>query len=358
MNIERFLAERRPVWEDLEALLKRAEDVELSRAEMHELVELYRRTCSDLNRARSYTANAEVLGHLNQLTGRAYRFIYRAAHETPVWATFVKLVTREIPSAFRHQRVAVLFAAAAFIAGALFGSIAILIDPANGERLIPQEFFSQSPRERVEKIERDEERIDDMEKALVFGASLYTHNIKVTFLAFSLGALTILLGVVILFYNGVILGAVGTMYALDNVSVFFFAWVGPHGALELPAIIFGGAAGLVVGRALLMPGDLSRGASLRRVLPSVWRMIIGAALVLVLAGLIEGSFSQFSAKTIPYALKIAVAALLFIGLMAYLFMRRIGDTRLAVDGWRLADPPTSGLRLPPTANRQPPTEES
>jgi len=325
VNIERFLSERRPVWDALDALLTRADEVELSRAETHEMVELYRRTCSDLNRARSYTANPEILGHLNQLTGRAYRYIYRAAHDTPVWQTFVKLVTREIPAAFRRERLYVVAAAAAFLAGALFGSVAVLIDPANGERLVPQEFFTESPRERVEKIERNEERIDNVEKAVLFGASLYTHNIKVSFLAFSLGALTIVMGIVILFYNGVILGAIGTLYVLDDVSVFFFAWVGPHGALELPAIVFGGAAGLVVGRALLMPGNLSRGASLRWVLPSVWRMIIGAALVLVLAGIIEGSFSQFSAKTIPYALKIAVAVLLFLGLTTYLFLRRTGE---------------------------------
>lgn len=326
MNIEKFLAERQPVWSELDALLKRADDVELSRKETQELVELYRRACSDLNRARSYTANPDVLGQLNQLTGRAYRFIYRAAHETPVWASFVKLITREIPAAFRRERVAVLVAASAFLAGALFGAMAVLVDPANGARLIPADFFSESPRERVEKIERGEERIDDVEKAMMFGASLYTHNIKVSFLAFALGALTILLGLLILFYNGVILGAVGAMYVLDDVSVFFFAWVGPHGALELPAIIFGGAAGLVIGRALLMPGNLSRGAALRRILPSVWRMMIGAALTLVLAGLIEGSFSQFSAKTIPYGAKIGVAASLFIGLMSYLFLRRTQES--------------------------------
>jgi uncharacterized membrane protein SpoIIM required for sporulation len=324
MNIERFLADRKPVWDELDAMLNRAEDVELSRKETQELVELYRRTCSDLNRARSYTANPEILGPLNQLTGRAYRYIYRAAHETPVWATFVKLVTREIPSAFRRERAAVLFAAAAFLAGIAFGSLAVLVDASNGRRLVPAQFFTESPQQRVEKIERGEERIDNMEEAMFFGASLYTHNIRVTFLAFSLGALTIVMGLVILFYNGVILGAVATMYVLDSVSVFFFAWVGPHGALELPAIVFGGAAGLVAGRALLMPGDLSRGASLRQVLPSVWRMMIGAAMVLVLAGLIEGSFSQFSAKTIPYPIKISVAGLLFTGLMAYLFVRRTG----------------------------------
>lgn len=326
MNIERFLTERRPVWESLDALLGRAEDVDLSRAEMQELVELYRRTCSDLNRARSQTANPEILGYLNQLTGRAYRFIYRAGHETNAGPAFLKLITREIPAAFRRERIAILVAAAAFLLGTLFGSVAILVDPANGERLVPAQFFTESPKERVAKIEREEERISNLEDALVFGASLYTHNIRVSFLAFALGALTIVLGLVILFYNGVILGAVGTLYVLDDVSIFFFAWVGPHGALELPAIIFGGAAGLLVGRALLLPGSLSRGASLRRVLPSVWRIIIGAALTLVCAGIIEGSFSQFSAKTIPYGLKIAVAMLLFAGLISYLFLRRTDES--------------------------------
>ncbi|MGN6187080.1 MAG: hypothetical protein ACTHQM_25875, partial [Thermoanaerobaculia bacterium] len=86
--------------------------------------------------------------------------------------------------------------------------------------------------------------------------------------------------------------------------------------------------GLVVGRALLMPGALSRGAALRRVLPSVWRMMLGTMLTLVCAGLIEGSFSQFSAKTIPYELKIFVAITLFLGLMLYLFLRRVGGESL------------------------------
>jgi uncharacterized membrane protein SpoIIM required for sporulation len=124
----------------------------------------------------------------------------------------------------------------------------------------------------------------------------------------------------------VILGAIATLYLLDGVSVFFFAWVGPHGALELPSIVFAGAAGLLTGRALLMPGNLTRGASVRRVMPDVTRMMAGAALTLILAGLIEGSFSQFSARTIPYSLKIAVAAVLFAGLVSYLFVRRARET--------------------------------
>lgn len=327
MNIESFITERRPVWQHLDNVLHRAEAAgdALSRDELHELVELYRRTCSDLNRVQSNTANPEILGYLNQLTGRAYRFVYRAAHETPVWATFKHLIATEIPATFRRERLAVAAAASAMILGVLFGAAAVLINPANGRRLVPPMFFTERPRDRVDRIEKGNERIDNVEKALFFSASLYTHNIKVSMLAFSLGALTIIGTILLLFYNGMILGAIATMYILDDVPLFFFAWVGPHGALELPAIIFGAAAGLVAGRAFLMPGNLSRAASLRRVLPSVWRMIIGTALTLVCAGIIEGSFSQFSSRVFPYPVKIAVAILLFAGLMTYLFLRGLGD---------------------------------
>ncbi|HYS55515.1 MAG TPA: stage II sporulation protein M [Thermoanaerobaculia bacterium] len=327
MNIEAFIAERRPVWQHLDDVLKRAEMAgdTLSRTDLHELVELYRRTCSDLNRVQSNTANPEILGYLNQLTGRAYRFVYRAAHETSVWASFKRLISTEIPATFRRERLAVTAAASAMVLGALFGAAAVLINPANGRRLIPPMFFTERPRDRVERIEKGDERIDNVEKALFFSASLYTHNIKVSMLAFSLGALTIIGTILLLFYNGMILGAIATMYILDDVPLFFFAWVGPHGSLELPAIVFSAAAGLVAGRAFLMPGNLSRAASLRRVLPSVWRMMIGTALTLVCAGIVEGSFSQFSSRVFPYPLKIAVAILLFTGLLAYLFLRGLGE---------------------------------
>ena len=88
------------------------------------------------------------------------------------------------------------------------------------------------------------------------------------------------------------------------------------------AIIFSGAAGIKAGRALLLPGDLSVSASLRRAFPDLRRMLLGTAAILVLAGLIEGSFSQFTKKTFPYEMKIGVAVALFLGLLGYLFVKR------------------------------------
>ena len=62
--------------------------------------------------------------------------------------------------------------------------------------------------------------------------------------------------------------------------------------------------------------------ALRAALPDVARMLAATMLVLVLAGLIEGSFSQFTGRTFPHALKTAVAAVLFMLLVAWLFVRR------------------------------------
>jgi uncharacterized membrane protein SpoIIM required for sporulation len=328
MDIDRFVEERKDHWRRLEELLDRAEQVaerDLGPEGMRDILRLYRLTSSDLNQARSLTADPEVLERLNALAGRGYRFIYRSRRSTGIAGAlrrFGRFLSFDVPEAYRREAWAVGVAAAALLLGALFGFLSVLARPSSAEDLIPEEFYSQSPKERVEEIEKNEERVSTIDDAAVFGAQLYTHNIRVSFLAFSLSALSLVLGVWILFFNGSLLGAVAATYMMDGVSVFFFAWVGPHGALELPSIVFAGAAGLVAGRALFFPGDLSRGASLRKAFPRVWRMMVGVMLFLVMAGLIEGSFSQFSAKTVPYTLKIAVAVVLHIALLAYLFVPR------------------------------------
>lgn len=325
MDIEHFITDRRPSWNRLEDLLDVAETSapwELGAAGIEELVHLYRQVCSDLNQARSFTAHGALLDELNQLAGRGYRFVYRGGRPGRLKERVKAFFAYELPGNFRRQWRSVTAAAMAMLLGAFLGFVAVMGDRHQAEDLIPQEFFSASPKERVENIEKEEERIETLEEGLVFGASLYVHNIQVAFLAFSLGALTILGAYWILFYNGIILGAVAALYVLDGVEIFFLAWVGPHGALELPAIVFAGAAGLVAGRALYLPGNLTRQASLRRALPSIVRLLLGTFLILVVAGLVEGSFSQYSAKTVPYALKIGLSVALFSGLVTYLFFWR------------------------------------
>ena len=234
MDIDRFVEERKDRWRRLEEVLGRAEnstEQELGPEGMRELLRLYRLASSDLNQARSLTADPELLERLNALAGRGYRFIYRSRRQGGVLGRLRRFLGVEVPEAYRREAWSVATAAAALLLGALFGVLAVLARPSAAEELIDPMFFTQSPRERVEQIESQEERIATLDDAALFGAQLYTHNIKVSFLAFSLAALTLAGGVWILFTNGILLGAIATTYLLDGVSLFFFAWVGPHGAL-------------------------------------------------------------------------------------------------------------------------------
>ena len=330
-DIEGFIAHRQQRWSQLESLLGRlASDPRGGgRARVVELMRLYRLASSDLNQARAITANPELLARLNQLVGRAYRIIYQAPPASAgagVWATAGAFLMRMGPAAFQRQRRWVAIAGALLLAGVLIGAVAVLVNPANGEAVIPRDFFTQSPAERVEHVEMSKERIDTAQKAAAFGAMLYTHNIQVAFLVFSaLGALTVVGAGALLFYNGMLLGAIAMLYYLDGVGTFFIAWVGPHGSLGAAVDHLrrrGGhaprAGAPPAGRAGARRGPAPRGA--RR----LHRMLGVAAITLVMAGLIEGSFSQFSSKSIPYALKIAVAAALFSALCAWLFLPRRG----------------------------------
>jgi len=319
--IETFVARRRGRWQRLGELLDQVDERgprSLGRDGAQELVRLYRLACTDLNQARSMTANPDLLGRLNDLVGRAYRGVHRHGGIATRWTGVRSLLLDVVPATFAAEGAWVRAALLAMLLGATLGFVAVLADPALAADLIPDQFRSASPAARVAHLEASPERIAGAGEAAGFASFLFTHNIQVSFLAFALGALTIVMGWVILAFNGVILGAVAATYLADGVGVFFLAWVGPHGALELPAIAIAGAAGMRLGDALWFPRGIGRAAALRQGAPAALRLLATAAGMLVVAGLIEGSFSQFTAKTIPYWFKISLAALLLTGAAAWL----------------------------------------
>ena len=82
------------------------------------------------------------------------------------------------------------------------------------------------------------------------------------------------------------------LYYSRGLGAEFLAWVMGHGVTELAALFFCGAAGLVLGNALMFPGQYTRSTSLalhgRKVVP----MVIGAILMFFVAAVFEGYFRQ------------------------------------------------------------------
>jgi uncharacterized membrane protein SpoIIM required for sporulation len=318
VNLDQFIAGERPRWEQLDAILRRlANDPwrQLSVAEARELEALYQRACADLARLRTYAADPGVRAYLEALVGRGYAEIHgqreAGGARSRVWATIWAWLTRGLPGAFRRRLAAFWFTLALCVAGGIFGAAAVAFDPEAKEVIMPFPHLLGDPAERVAEEERQMREGEDHGDGAraTFAGSLMVHNIQVTFNAMALGLTWGVGTLIIIFYNGVILGAVALDYMAAGQTVFLFGWLLPHGSVEIPAILIGGQAGFTLAGALI--GRRERrplAARLRAVAPDVATLCGGAALLLVWAGVIESFLSQHHEPAVPYAAKIAFGA--------------------------------------------------
>jgi uncharacterized membrane protein SpoIIM required for sporulation len=306
VDLARFVETERPYWKALEETLDRLErspDRKLTVEEAERFHLLYQRTAADLGRISGFAAEGGLRQHLEWLVSRAYAEIHesRARSRLHPWIW----ISSAFPQAFRRHFRAFQLSVALTLVGMLFGGFAVQFDPEAKAVLMPFEGLQMTPAERVAKEKESQGRDLTGHKA-TFSAQLMTHNTQVALLTLALGATFGFGTIAILFYNGVILGAVAFDYVLGGQSVFLLGWLLPHGVIEIPAILIGGQAGLVIAHALIGWGSrLSRAERLRTILPDVVMLAAGCAVMLVWAGLVEAFVSQYHEPVIRYSWKIA-----------------------------------------------------
>jgi uncharacterized membrane protein SpoIIM required for sporulation len=329
MDLNTFISDKQPEWGQLERLLGQVDSSGLKGLDLEDsrrLATLYRSVSSDLVRARSLTANPELLGYLNGLVGRSYAHIYatRRFGIGRLWRFFAVAYPRLV----RREFGVIAFATAVFMAGTVFGAGAMLLDRDAGAYLLIDYHRDVDPSDRV--AAEAESGGTSAGRQAEFSTFLFTHNIQVTFLVFVLG-LTFGVGTfIVLFVNGLYLGSLAVNYHFDGVGTFFYAWILPHGVPELTAIFIAGGAGFIIGRVLWNPGRRTRSAALKLHAGRAVKLILGTAPILVVAGLIEGTISQMHPPAMPYWIKLGVAGTMAVLLVCYLaFSGRRSDTGAA-----------------------------
>lgn len=310
VDLERFIAAERPRWERLDEALKRIADDpwrRLSFAEVRELDGLYQRAVSDLARLATFSAGFEARQYLEGIVARGYTEIHGATAETRRFRPW-HWISRTFPAAWRNRAGAFWFAAILMSVGAIFGGAALGLDPGSKDVLMAFPYLRVNPAERVAHEESMKGKQLTDRKAR-FSGNLITNNTKVTLMAMALGMTWGVGTLIIMVYNGVIIGAIAIDYILAGQTSFLFGWLLPHGAIEIPAMLVGGQAGFVLAGALLGRGQ-GRGVAdrLRLVAPDVVTLCFGAAVMLVWAGIVEAFFSQYHEPVLPYALKIGFGA--------------------------------------------------
>lgn len=151
----------------------------------------------------------------------------------------------------------------------------------------------------------------------LMSATIMTNNIQVAILAFAGGVTFGLLTVYILIYNGILVGALAALFWHHEKTYDFWAYIVPHGIIELLAIFIAGGAGLLMGYKLFVPGAFSRGYQLKHQAKRSVQLLIGTIPLFVIAGIIEGFITP---AAISLEWKYAVAILTLIGLVLYVFI--------------------------------------
>ena len=247
MEIAQFVDTRRPRWVELEGLLDQAEAKGLKSLQLDEaraLSRLYRSASSDLLWVRSRAGAADVSGYLNDLVGRAYALTYPGKQAR--WSDVKAFLLRGFPGVMRAEWRAYVAALLVFFGGFGFGWVGMVFDPEAAPFLVPEDHLKLDPKERAAEEAKDKKSVEGQ---AAFSSYLFTHNIQVAFLAFALGITAGIGTAVMLFGNGVLLGALAWVYASKGMAGWFWAWILPHGIPEISAICIAGAAGFVIARA-------------------------------------------------------------------------------------------------------------
>ena len=313
MPPDRFINQRKNAWqrlEDLLTLLDTASLRRLGREEVRELGRIYRRTASDLAIARAESRDPRLINYLNSLVIRAHGRIYRA--DAQGGKRIRNFFARELPQTFRRTWRYTLLSFSVFAVFAVFGFLGTHYDPEFSELVgVPPAF-------RELYIETKTPWWEQLNESNQEGASsIMTHNIQVTIYTFAFGATA---GIGTLFYlafNGANIASVLALCYRAGFGNDLVTFMVAHGVIELSCVFIAGGAGLLIGSALIMPGDLTRADALKTRGMEAVRLMVGVAILLVVAGTIEGFISPVPMDP---RIKYTIAALTGVALYAYLLL--------------------------------------
>ena len=143
------------------------------------------------------------------------------------------------------------------------------------------------------------------------------NNIGISFQTFSSGVVFGLGSIFFLVYNGLYIGAVSGHAAKVGLNDTFFPFVIGHGAFELTAIAFAGAAGLKLGWSLIAPGESSRLHSLKLASKDAIVIIYGTTMMLLIAAFLEAFWS--SSSSMEPSVKYIVGTVFWVFVLVYIF---------------------------------------
>lgn len=303
MDRDALAAVNRPDWDRLDQL---ASSGRLSGQQADELIELYQQTASDLSEVKSSEASSELGDWLSLTLAKArLQFTGRG-----------KNLFSQLPIFFVAQLPAALYRVRYLSLAATAFTILISVVFAGWALQNPQVLASFGNQYQLQQlVDHDFVNYYSENPAASFTGLVWTNNAWIATQAIAFGITGVYVPY-ILFQNALNVGVTGAiMFAHDKGDVFF-QYILPHGMLELYAIFVAAGAGMYIFWSWIRPGARTRGQSLAEAARSVFTIVIGLVLALLISGIIEGYVTP---SEMPWQVKIAIGSVALAGFLLYQF---------------------------------------
>jgi uncharacterized membrane protein SpoIIM required for sporulation len=327
-------------------LLDRAESLgwRISFGELRELTRLYRINSARLAILRSRGRDPEAIHYLNALCVRAYTHLQASAPRRPRIRTFF---LSQFPATLAATAWLQALVALLMLAGALVSCTIVSANPATLHAFVPASMYPPLTLERLAGSAQERAqflahiRLQFGLKS-IFSASLLVHNTKVGLFAFTTGILAGIPTVLLVFYNGLTLGAFVWIFSRDRAWPVFWAWLLPHAIPELLAVTLCSTGGLVLAKAVVAPGRRGVAASLREAAAPALQLVLASFPLFAAAAGLESFLRESALST---AVRFAAAGAALAAIAGYVwYVRRLTRHRAPSNlDWLLREAPPAGL---------------
>lgn len=313
MKEEQFIKANSGVWKELEELYSFIDKKgirTLPSIKVKQFLHLFRQTSHHLAYSRTHFPKSSLTAYLNSLVSKCHNHVYAVRKAAP--EQLVGYMTHGFPGLLKEYRLYIIASFGFFLIGTLLSLIMVFVNTENASIFLPQYV--------VEGV-KAQEAVGRQWNYPLMSSYIMVNNITVSLRAFVLG-ITLGLGTAyVLFMNGTILGALTALMYLYGNPAHYWSLILPHGVIELTAVFISGAAGLIIAKGILIPGDHSRGHALIYGAKRAVSLLGGIVFMLIIAGIIEGFFTPLE---IPVWVKLTFAAVTAIALAVYFAVPYVG----------------------------------
>ncbi|MDR2040403.1 MAG: stage II sporulation protein M [Bacteroidales bacterium] len=286
-----------------------------------ELADAFIELTDDLSYARTFYPESNTERYLNQLAGKYYLYLYKNKKQPA--SRFITFWKKELPQLFYGAHRQLLTAFVIFMISALIGAFSASKDE-NFVRLILGDSYVNMTIENIRK--GDPMAVyKGVNESSMFVYIMY-NNIRVSFLAFVFGIFFSMGTVMVLFQNGVMLGAFQYFFFQYGVLTESLLTIWIHGTLEISAIVIAGCAGLVMGNSILFPGTYSRSESFSRGVRRGMKIVAGLVPVFIIAAFFESYVTRHTEMPVWMSLTIIGSSLAFIIFYFIIYPIRLNQT--------------------------------